>query len=97
MALLKYFSRINGQSFTPLPNPESSLNQVVYQKVIEAANVETFGRERERCKTAITISQGNTCTKALVGKYGAEHGVMNSIRHFDKDLYLGKHRSWLER
>ena len=40
MALLKYFNRVNSSSGTVLPNPESSLNRVVDQKVIKAANEE---------------------------------------------------------
>ena len=33
MALLKYFNRVNSLSETVLPNPESSLNQVIDWKV----------------------------------------------------------------
>ena len=87
MALFKYFNRVNGLSRTPLPNPESSLNRVVNWVAIEAANEEvmkihTKGLGAKRMPyLKVTPAQ-----KALIGKYAAEHSVMNSIRRFQKDF-----------
>ena len=88
MALLKYFNRLNGWSGTPLPNPESSLNQVVDRKAIEAANEEVIKvhSEGKGAKQRLPYLKATPAQKALVGKYAAEHGVMNSIRRFEKDF-----------
>jgi len=42
MALLKYFNHVNGLFGIPLPNLESTLNQVVNCQAIEAANEEVM-------------------------------------------------------
>ena len=88
MALLKYFNRVNSSSGTVLPNPESSLNQVVDWKTIEAANEEVtkIRSEGKGAKQRSPYLKATPAQKALVGKYAAEHEVMNSIRCFQKDF-----------
>ena len=80
MALSKYFNHVNGSFRTPLPNPESFLSRVVNQAAIEATNeevlkVHTKGLGAKR----MPYLKATPAQKALVGKYAAEHGVMNSI------------------
>ena len=88
MALLKYFTHVNSSSGTVLPNPESSLNRVVDWKAIEAANEEVtkIRSEGKGVKQRSPYLKATPAQKALVGKYAAEHGVMNSIRRFQKDF-----------
>ena len=73
---------------TVLPNPESSLNQVVDWKAIAAANEEVMKicSEGKGAKQRSPYLKATPAHKALVGKYAAEHGVMNLIRHFQKDF-----------
>ena len=66
MALLKYFTRVNSSSGTVLPNPESSLNRVVYRKAIEAANEEVT-KIRSEGKGAKQRSPYR-----IAGKFGGE-------------------------
>ena len=85
MALLKYFNRFNGSSITPLPNPESYLNRVVNRAAIEAANEEVMKVHTEWLGAKrLPYLKATPPQKALVGKYAAEHVVMNWIRRFQK-------------
>ena len=89
MALLRYFNRVNSSAGTPLPNPESSLNEVVDRKAIEAANeevVKVCSEGPKGAKQRLPYLKAAPKQKALVGKYAAENGVMNSIRRFQKDF-----------
>ena len=70
MALLKYFNRVNGSSRTCLPNPESSLNQVVNRAAIEAANEEVLKVHTEGVGAKrLPYLKAKPAQKALVGKY----------------------------
>ena len=68
MALLKYFNRVNSSSGTVLPNPESSLNRVVDQKAIEAADevspsfMHLLALEQTTCKHLQRV----TCSNYLI-------------------------------
>ena len=86
MALLKYFTRVNSTSGTVLSNPESSLNRVVNRKAIETANEEVtkIHSEGKGAKQQSPYHKATPAQKALVGKYAAEHRVMNSIRRFQR-------------
>ena len=89
MALLKYFNRVNGSTGTPLPNPESSLNEVVDWKAIEAANKEVMKVCSKGPKGVIhrlSYLKAAPKQKAPVGKYAVENGVMHSIRRFQNDF-----------
>ena len=85
MALFKYFNRVNGSSRTPLPNPENSLSRVVNRAAIEAANEEVMKVHTEwPGAKRLPYLKATPPQKALVGKYAAEHVVMNWIRRFQK-------------
>ena len=91
MALSKYFNCINRSSKTPLPNPESFFSRGVNRAAIEAANeevlkVHTEGLGAKRSRKRLSYLKATPAQKALVGKYAAEHSVMNSIRRFQKDF-----------
>ena len=81
MALFKYFKREKS-----LPDPQRPLSERVPPTSIEKANKEV---------KAISDKCGNECAlymvetperKAKVGKYTAENGMTNAIRHFSKEL-----------
>ena len=67
MVLLKYFNHVNGSTGTPLPNPKSSLNEVVDRKAIEAANEEVM-------KICSKGPKGAKHRLPYLSKYAAENG-----------------------
>ena len=84
---MKYFNRVNGSSRTPVPNPETYLSRsrVVNRAAIEAANEEVMKVHTEWLGAKrLPYPKASPSQKALVWKYAAEHGVMNSIRRFQK-------------
>jgi len=83
------YYNIYGSTGTPLPNPESSLNEVVNRKAIEAANEEVIkacSKGSKGAKHRLPYLKAAPKQKALVDKYAADNGVMNSIRRFQKDF-----------
>ena len=84
----------------PLPSPSGSLKKQLDNAVIEEANKEvsklimSAGRKRSPY-LKVTPHQ-----KAIIAKYAAEHGIVNSIWHFKKHFpeeALKKHNLWLEK
>ena len=61
---------------------------MVDRKATEAANEEVtkVPSEGKGTKQRSPYLKATPAQKALVGKYAAEHGVMNSIRRFQKDF-----------
>ena len=86
MALFKYFKRERRHDC--LPDPHGPLNKQVPSSSIEEAN-----KEVDICYKATNVekkrSPYNFATpeqKAKIGKYAAENGTTNAIRHFSKEL-----------
>ena len=89
MALFKYFTVLKDP---PLPDPNGSLSKVIEREAIEAANQEVTsvlkadkskGEVNAKCAPYLKVAPSQ---KALVGQYAAKNGVVNAIRHFQKDF-----------
>ena len=69
----------------PLPSPSDSLKKQLDSAIIEEANKEVSNitsADGKRSPYLKVISH----QKATIAKYAAEHGIVNSIRHFKKDF-----------
>ena len=82
MALLKYLKLKK----SPLPDLEGPLSTHVSTKCIEGTN--------EEVSSILNDDQSNKCSsyfkatpkqKAVIGRYAAKSGIVNSIRRFQKD------------
>ena len=89
MVLFKYFTVLKDP---PLPDPNGSLSKVIQRGAIETANEEVKsvlkadkGKGEVNGKRAPYLKVAPS-QKALVGQYAAENGVVNAIRHFQKDF-----------
>ena len=104
MALLKYLNRVNGSTGTPLPNPESFLNEVVDRKAIEAANEEVMkvcSKGPKGVKHRLPYLKGSTkteCSSRQVcsRKWSYEFNQTFS-KGFSSRCIEGKYSQWLER
>ena len=102
MALLSYFKfkdkkareKVSGM---PLPDSQGQLSKEINSATIKELNkeVESLVNSRAMGKRLpylkVTAEQ-----KATLGKYAAEHGIINAIRHFSPDFPEGESmvRGW---
>ena len=86
MALFKYgFKRLREDSV--LPDPHGELSKVLSTSTIEEANKEVKDvLVREKGSRRLPYLKATPEKKAIIGKYAAEHGVVNAIRRYEKDF-----------
>ena len=91
MVLHKYFKPCGKATFNmPLPDPEGPLSEEMNSETIKELNKEvvalvnsgTMGKRSPYLK--VTTEQ-----KATIGKYAAEHGIINAIHHFVAEFPKG--------
>ena len=83
MALLKYFKLKK----SPLPDPEGPLSAHVSTKYIEGANEEVSSiLNDDQSNKRSSYFKATPEQKAVIGRYAAESGIVNSIRRFQKDF-----------
>ena len=83
MALLKYFKLKR----SPLPDPEGPLSAHVSKKCIEGANEEVSPiLNDDQSNKRSSYFKATPKQKAVIGRYAAESGIVNSIRRFQKDF-----------
>ena len=104
MALLKYFKRTESSTESTnskgstFPDPSSPLSKIVPSTSIEESNKEVTAlivesRDKKHGPYVIVSLEH----KARVGKYAADHGTTDAIRHFAKDfpnLHESTVRGW---
>jgi len=78
---------VKSAGISNLPDPSGPLSKIVPSTSIEEANKEfavqnAESREKKHSPYMIVSLE----QKAVVGKYAADHGATNAIRHFAKDL-----------
>ena len=83
MALLNYFKLKK----SPLPDPEGPLSDHISTKCIEGANEEVTSilNDHQSIKRS-PYFKATQEQKAVIGRYAAENGIVNSIRRFQKDF-----------
>ena len=86
MSLLNYFKQETPHN--SLPDPHGPLN-----KQLPSSSIEETNKEVDICyKTASTEKKHSPYSfaapdqKAKIGKYAAENGTTNAIRHFSKEF-----------
>ena len=83
MALYRYFKA----SDTKLPDPQSPLSKEVPSTAIAAANGEVkHVVELQRGKTRGPYTKFTSERKAEIGKRAAEHGVVATVRYYEKQF-----------
>ena len=70
----------------PLPSPSGSLKKQLDSAVIEEANKEVSKLITSAGGKRSPYLKATPYQKATIAKYAAEHGIVNSIRHFKKDF-----------
>ena len=87
MALYKFFKSCKKDACDmPLPSPSGSLNKQLDSAVIEEANKEVSKLITSAGGKRSPYLKVTPYQKATIAKYAAEHGIVNSIRHFKKDF-----------
>ena len=81
MALFKYFKHEKS-----LPDPQGSLSEKVPSTSTEEANKEVKAISDKCGKERAPYMVATPEHKPKVGKYAAENGTTNAIRHFSKEL-----------
>ena len=81
MALFKYFKHDKS-----LPDPQNTLSEKVPSTSIKEANKEVKAISDKCGKEHAPYMVATPEQKAKVGKYAAENGTTNAIRHFSKEL-----------
>ena len=86
IALFKYgFKRLREDLV--LPDPHWELSKVLFTSTIEEANKEVKDvLVREKGSRRLPYLKATPEKKAIIGKYAAEHGVVNAIRRYEKDF-----------
>lgn len=83
MALLKYFK----VKKSPLPDPEGPLSERVSTECIKGANDEvSLILNGDQPNKRSPYLKATPEQKAVIGRYAAENGIVNSIRRFQKDF-----------
>ena len=79
MALLRYFKLKK----STLSDPEGPLSARISSDCIRETNKEVSSALKEKRSPYIKVTQDQ---KAVVGKYAADHGVINAIRRYQPDF-----------
>ena len=84
MALLRYFTPVRNGG---LPDPEGSLSSVLSPQAIEQANQEVSAVvQEEQKKKRGTYHKLTPETRAAIGTYASENGVVAAARYFSSKL-----------
>ena len=87
MALYKFFKPCKKDACDmPLPSPSGSLKKQLDSAVIKEANKEVSKLITSAGGKRSPYLKVTPYQKATIAKYAAEHGIVNSIRHFKKDF-----------
>ena len=82
MALLRYLKVKKKSHEDCLPDPEGPLSGYLSSDAIREANKEVSSLVSKEASKCMPYLKATPEQKAIIGKYTAENGIVNSIKHF---------------